>query len=109
MANGVSVYKKIRYSQNGEEIIQYVREEGQQWWIDFAAEWDHTEIIEFIDVIPTQEQTERLNEIKHLNESLGGVCSDYVELGVFPNEPGHALETLQLKKITTHFEGCWLI
>ena len=47
--------EKVRYTQHGEEIEQYVGVESHDWWIDFEEKWEHTEIIEFIPVEPTQE------------------------------------------------------
>lgn len=85
--------KKVRYIQNGEEIEQFVGSEGTQWWIDFANKWEHTNIVEFVDVVYTAEQLARYEEIKtmDINES---VLQEYVENGM----AGQGLEVLALKK-----------
>ena len=85
--------KKVRYIQNGEEIEQFVGSEGTQWWIDFANKWEHTNIIEFVDVVYTAEQLARYEEVKamDINES---VLQEYVENGM----AGQGLEVLALKK-----------
>lgn len=92
--------EKVKYIQHGEEITQYVGSEGHGWWVDFANTWEHTEIIEFIDVVATNEQLSRLEEINNLNISDGysDICSNYVELGQFPEELNNPLRQLQLKK-----------
>lgn len=90
----------VKYIQNGEEITQYVGGEGHIWWIDFADKWEHTEIIEFIPVVPTEKQIARLKEVNQFNilDGFGAVCGDYVEHGIFPAGLNHPLITLQLKK-----------
>ena len=90
--------EKVRYIQHGEELIQYVMSEGHDWWIDFEEKWEHTEIIEFIEVEPTQEQLGRYNEILELNisEGFSGGLSEYVEFGVFPEGFNHVLRPIQI-------------
>ena len=92
--------EKVRYMQNDEEIEQYVGIEGKQWWIDFANQWEHTKIIEFILVEPTKEQWTRLEEINNLSipDGYGEICSNYVDNGEFPEELNNPLGSLQLQK-----------
>ena len=92
--------EKVRYTQHGEEIEQYVGSEGRDWWIDFADKWEHTEIIEFIDVVVTGEQLARFEEVSQFNipEGFGSELSDYVKDGVFPEGINHPLKTLQTTK-----------
>lgn len=92
--------ERVRYLQHGEEITQYVGSEGHDWWIDFEKRWEHTEIIEFISVEPTEEQLERLEDVQQLNlpDGFGGELSDYVEFGIFPEGFNHVLKTLQIQK-----------
>ena len=87
---------KVKYIQHGEELEQYTHD--KQWWIDFADRWEHTEIVEFIDVAATDEQLARLEEIKHIPDGFGYECSQYVEFGVFPEGINHPLKTLQTTK-----------
>lgn len=94
--------EKVYYIQHGEEIIQYVMSEGHDWWVDFEEKWEHTEIIEFIPVEPTEEQISRYNEALQLNipEGFSGELSAYVEFGIFPEGINHPLKSLQdTKKI----------
>lgn len=86
--------------QNDKEITQYVGSEDKQWWLDFEEKWEHTEIIEFIPVEPTQEQVDRLEEINQLNipDGFGSMLSDYVENGTFPEGFNHPLRNLQVYK-----------
>ncbi len=92
--------EKVKYIQHGEEITQYVGSEGHDWWVDFEQKWEHTEIIEFILVEPTQEQLDRLEEINQLNipDGFGYECSQYVEFGIFPEGFSHPLRKLQVYK-----------
>ena len=92
--------EKVKYKQHDEEIIQYVMSEGHDWWVDFEEKWEHTEIIEFIPVEPTQEQLDRLEEINQLNipDGFGYECSQYVEFGIFPEGFNHVLRPIQIMK-----------
>ena len=92
--------EKVKYMQNGKEIEQYVGSEGHDWWIDFADKWEHTEIIQFIPVEPTQEQLDRLEEINELNipDGFGSMLSNYVENGTFPEGVSNPLRNLQAYK-----------
>ncbi len=92
--------EKVKYIQHGEEIEQYVGVEGHDWWVGFEEKHYHTEIIEFIEVKPTQEQISRYNEVLQLNvpEGFGGELSDYVEFGIFPEGFNHVLRPIQIMK-----------
>lgn len=92
--------EKVHYTQRGEEITQYVGSEGHNWWIDFAGKWEHTEIIEFIPIEPTEEQIDRFKEVVQLNvpEGFGAELGGYVENGIFPEGFNHVLKPIQLQK-----------
>ena len=91
---------KVRYTQYGEVLEQYTHD--KQWWIDFAEKWEHTNIIEFIDMKYTDEQKARLEEIKNIPEGFGVICSDYVKDGSFPTDwADHPLQLIQLRKENT--------
>lgn len=92
--------EKVKYIQHGEEMIQYVMSEGHDWWIDFEEKWEHTEIIEFIPVEPTEMQLNRFEEVLQLNipEGFGGELGDYVEHGIFPGGFNHVLRPIQILK-----------
>ena len=89
--------EKVKYLQHDEEKEQYVGSEGHQWWLDFAGKWAHTEIVEFTEVNPTQEQFKRLEQINQLGvrDGFTGTFSDYVESGVYPEGLRHPLRILQ--------------
>jgi hypothetical protein len=91
---------KVVYTKNGEQIEQVVGEEGQQWWLNFAEKWDHTNIIEFTDVVYTDEQLARLEEVKNLDIS-DSVASEYVMEGII----GEGLEMLTLQKKNAELES----
>lgn len=90
----------IRYIQRGEEIEQYVGQEGRQWWIDFEKKWEHTEIIEFIPIEHTEEEIARLAEVNQLNipDGYGNMLENYVKYGAFPDGLLHPLKELQIQK-----------
>lgn len=92
--------EKVKYTQHGQEVTQYVGSEGRQWWEDFAEKWEHTEIIEFIPVEVTQEQLDRFEEVNQLNipDGFSAELSDYVELGIFPEGFNHVLRPIQILK-----------
>lgn len=92
--------EKVRYTQRGEEITQFVGADGKDWWLDFEQKHSHTEIIEFVDVVATNEQLARLDEVNQLNigDGFSAVLGGYVENGSFPEGVNHLLMTLQLKK-----------
>lgn len=86
--------------QHGEEIEQFVGAEGHDWWIDFEQKHEHTEIIEFVDVVATNEQLARLDEVNQLNigDGFGEMLGNYVRDGIFPDGFTHPLRNLQLQK-----------
>ena len=73
--------QKVKYIQHGVEIEQIVGEEGIQWWNDFAEKWEHTNIVEFINIEYTAEQLGRFEEIKEL-DIADNIANDYVMDGV---------------------------
>lgn len=92
--------EKVKYIQHGEEMIQYVTSEGHEWWVDFEEKWEHTEIVEFIQVEPTEVQLSRFEEVVQLNvpEGFGVELGEYVEFGIFPDGFNHVLRPIQILK-----------
>ena len=90
---------KVRYRQHGQEIEQWALP-SKQWWTDFAAKWEHTEIIEFVEIELTEEQLARASEIEQLpmDEGFREICIDYIMGGVFPEGINHPLRDLQIQK-----------
>lgn len=68
--------------------------------MDFAEQWEHTEIIEFVPVEPTEKQLDRFEEILLLDlpDGYSGELSEYVEHGAFPEGFNHALRPLEVVK-----------
>lgn len=100
MNNGFKLYPwKVRYIQHEEEIEQWALP-NKEWWTDFAAKWEHTEIIEFVEVELTAEQLARAREIEQLQISEGhrDICIDYILEGVFPEGITHPLRDLQVQR-----------
>ena len=90
---------KVRYMQHGQEIEQWALP-NKEWWTDFAEKWEHTEIIEFVEVELTEEQAKRAEEIEQLpmDEGFREICIDYIMGGVFPEGINHPLRQLQIQK-----------
>lgn len=90
---------KIKYTQHGETHSQFAHD--KKWWLDFADTWEHTKIIEIVDVEYTIEQLERYVNIKHMPEDFGDIYSEYVLNGNLPSESvlhiNHPLQILRLR------------
>lgn len=87
---------KVRYTQHGEEKEQFIGSEGMDWWISFAEKWEHTNIIEFVNVEHTEKQIARFEEIKEI-KIREDVLTSYVMDGIV----GEGLEIIALKKENT--------
>lgn len=74
-------------------LIKYTQYEVQQeayaldknWWLDFASHWGHTVINEVIDVVATDEQLQRYNQIRDMPDDFGNVYAEYVQTGSLPD------------------------
>ncbi len=77
--------RKIHYIRNGEEFIQVMGDEGEQWWHDFCIKWPETEIVEFIDIEYTSEQLARLDEIQGAHGAYVDEVEAYVLEGTVPS------------------------
>lgn len=89
---------KVRYMQYGKEIEQWALP-NKQWWLDFEQKWEHTTIIEFIEVPLTAEQLARYEQIKNFQDGWTNFYTDYILEGKFP-EP----VIIDGKEVT--FEAC---
>ena len=77
---------KVKYIQRGEEYEQWALP-NKEWWTDFADRWEHTEIIEFVEVELTEEQQARYEQIKYdIPEAFREACIEYILDGKFPDE-----------------------
>lgn len=90
---------KVKYIQNNEEFEQWALP-NKDWWIDFADKWEHTSIVEFIDVELSSEQLERYYEIQFMPEDFHNEYINYIETGVVLNNipENHPLRLLKLKQ-----------
>ena len=93
---------KVRYRQHGQEIEQWALP-SKEWWTDFADRWEHTEIIEFVEVELIEEQLARVADIEEIpiDEGFREMCIEYILDGVFPVGIEHPLRQLQIKKEQT--------
>ena len=88
---------KVKYTQHGKEIEQWALP-NKEWWIDFADKWEHTEIVGFEEVVLTEEQLARYEQVKTgIPESYASACVDYILDGVFPEGITHPLRQLEIK------------
>ncbi len=90
---------RVRYRQHGDVIEQWALP-SKEWWTDFAAKWEHAEILEFVEVELTEEQLERATEIEAIlmDEGHRSICIDYILNGNFPEGINHPLRNLQVYK-----------
>lgn len=97
---------RVRHKQYGDTIEQWALPD-KQWWVDFAVKWDHTEIIEFIEIKLTEEQLERVAEIEAipLDEGYRSMAIEYILHGVFPEGMTHPLRGLQIEKEQQKLRG----
>lgn len=92
--------KKIIYEENNEEVENFIKSEGENWWEEYSNKWGIT-IKDVVDLIYSEEQLIRLSEIRDIPdipEGFSNICSDYVINGNFPLEVNHPLRDLQLSK-----------
>ena len=97
---------RVKYTQYGDIIEQWALP-NKEWWTDFAAKWEHTEIIEFVEVELTEAQLERAEEIEDmpLDEGYRSMAIDYILHGVFPEGVSHPLRGLQVEKEQQKLRG----
>ena len=89
--------KKITYIENGGEFEKFIGSEGEEWWNNYKTLWG-IDIISIEEVNYSQDQLERLNEIKDVPEGFSELCSNYVLNETFPEDINHPLRDLQLSK-----------
>lgn len=89
--------KKITYIENDEEFEKFIGSEGEEWWNNYKSLWG-INIISMEEIKYTQEQLDRLNEIKDVPEGFSELCSNYVLNETFPENINHPLRDLQLSK-----------
>ena len=93
---------KVHYIDEHEgEVIKFVGQEGKQWWIDFAENWEDTfELKGFIEVEVTDEQLKRLEKVNELNLQEGiTLIDEYVlENDLFNVDLGHPLQVIKMEQ-----------
>lgn len=78
------------------------------WWIDFASKWEHLKIVSTTDLVVTEEQKLRYENIKDMPEDFGDIYSQYVEFGTIADHAhllvSHPFVTLvtRLTEIKNH-------
>lgn len=89
---------KLKYEQFGKQYETYAHD--LNWWEEFVSIWSHTKIISIENVIYTEEQLSRYEQIKYLPEDFGHVYSVFVENGEIINDeyivPNHPLRLVLL-------------
>ena len=90
------VTEKVLYKQDGEELENFVGQEGKEWWYGVTG----VEVVEFTPVDVYSQQLERLDEVNRLNigDGFGELVGDYVLYDIFPNDILHPLWDLQILK-----------
>ena len=92
---------EVKYTQHGEQYEQWALP-NKQWWINFAEQWEHTEIIEFTEVDLTEEQLARFEEIKDMPEDFSELYENYILTGDTSNDfelrTNHPFNIIRLRK-----------
>lgn len=87
---------KVKYTQRGETYEQWALP-NKEWWEDFADRWEHTDIIEFIEIELTEEQQKRFSKVEYgISEGFVSECIEYILEGKFPEGFNHPLLNVQL-------------
>ena len=98
--------QKVKYTQRGKEYVRWATP-SKEWWEDFANKWEHTTIVNFEDVILTDEQLERFEEIKNMPEDFPNVYEKYVLDGVFNTEELPSTHPFQMLRINKNNLDLW--
>jgi hypothetical protein len=95
---------KVNYTQNGENIEQYVGIEGKQWWLDYSTTWKMPVL--FTDLTYTPEQLYRLTKVQQMGPGYQDIIEDYVINGNIPNaDPFSMLRIEQLETLVLQMAG----
>lgn len=89
--------KKITYIENNGEVENFICSEGEEWWNSYVKLWGVT-VKSIEDLEYTEEQVNRLSEIKDIPEGYSDICIEYVLNGAFPTYDNHPLKSIQLSK-----------
>lgn len=85
-----------RFKSRGEWAEKPVAD--KEYWEDMVYQHDHLSDLSFEPLEFTEEQDERLQEVQHIGQSFGTICTKYVEDGEFPEGYDHPLGILKIKK-----------
>ena len=89
--------EKIIFTRGGMQREKEIGEEGKSWWLDFETKWEDMKIISFETITYTQEQLNRLEEVKVKNLANTDEVSEYVLNNIIADDK--QLEILNLKKV----------
>lgn len=87
---------RIMFTDRGEQRETYT--EDRQAFETMVSNHAHLEIISIESFEPTQEMSERLEEVKAYPERMHGDLVAYIADGTFPEGKKHGLRELQLEK-----------
>lgn len=93
---------EVTFKDGGEKDKKYVGLEGKSWWDNLAKMFDDIEVVEFNEVLNTDEQLTRLEKVNAINtpDGHGSVVSEYVRLGEFPDSLDHVLKNIELEEVS---------
>lgn len=101
---------KVFYTDNGDQLENYVGSEGKKWWTELTKIHDGIKITKFEELTYTDEQKGRLEEVNQLNvpDGFSTVVADYVLDNQFSEQPNHVLKDLE-NKIRRELDNDYLI
>lgn len=88
--------EKVIYTQNGEQLENFVGQEGKDWWDNVNGVTD----IDFVPVDIYAEQLDRLAEVNQLGigDGFSELITNYVMENQFPGNLTHKLREIQIEK-----------
>ncbi len=61
---------KVKYTRNGEQHEQFIEDEGNQWWIDFADKWSDVTSLEFVEDLTELKKAKILKASQECNARI---------------------------------------
>jgi len=95
--------QKVKYTQQGKEYVRWATP-SKEWWENFASKWEYATIINFEEVVLTDAQLARFEEIKNMPEDFPNVYEKYVLDGVFNTEGLPSTHPFQILRIDKRFD-----
>lgn len=90
----------VTYKDGGKLTTKSVGLEEKKWWSNLEKAWPEINIIQFEEILATEEQIQRLKKVNAANipDGYSSIVSNYVKSGKYPDEFTHRLKDIELKE-----------